>query len=200
MRKEDFFEVLGELDDDIVKGAKEPMKKMINWKTMRVAAIAAVLAIALIVPAAAYAIETIRYNAAVGYLTSLGIDVEDLSDYSRQEVIKACEVYDAYDDVQNDLLENLLPKDGSVSTRPTEPTSVTSEQVLKLMPTMTAQDVIDLLGDTQDVGSGILILSYRVDNDYILYIPFTGLDAQLGVYGEDLLKALQPADMAAINK
>lgn len=32
MRKEDFFEVLGELDDDIVKGAKIPMKKRWNWK------------------------------------------------------------------------------------------------------------------------------------------------------------------------
>ncbi len=31
MRKEDFFEVIGELDDDIVKGAKSPMKKKINW-------------------------------------------------------------------------------------------------------------------------------------------------------------------------
>lgn len=32
MKKEDFFEVLGELDDNIVKGAKTPMKKKINWK------------------------------------------------------------------------------------------------------------------------------------------------------------------------
>ena len=32
MKKEDFFEVLGELNDDIVKGAKRPMKKKINWK------------------------------------------------------------------------------------------------------------------------------------------------------------------------
>lgn len=32
MRKEDFFEVLGELDDDIVKGAKTTMKKKMNWK------------------------------------------------------------------------------------------------------------------------------------------------------------------------
>ena len=33
MRKEDFFEVLGELDDDIVKGAKTIMKKKMNWRT-----------------------------------------------------------------------------------------------------------------------------------------------------------------------
>lgn len=194
MKKEEFFEVFGELDDDIVEGAKAPMKKKIRWKTMRTAAIAAVLAIALIVPAAAYVIETVRYNAAVGYLTSLGIDVKDLSDYSRQEVIKAYEVYDTAADETNDLLEKLMPENTSSSVRPTEPTDVTSEQILELMPTMTSQDVIDLLGDTQDVGFGLLILCYRVDNEYILNIPFTGLDAQLGVYGEDLLKALQPIE------
>jgi len=32
VRKEDFFEIVGELDDDIVKGAKTPMKKKMNWK------------------------------------------------------------------------------------------------------------------------------------------------------------------------
>ncbi|NCE65312.1 hypothetical protein D1159_12160 [Pseudoflavonifractor sp. 524-17] len=32
MRKEDFFEVLGELDDDIVKGARTMMKKKLGWK------------------------------------------------------------------------------------------------------------------------------------------------------------------------
>lgn len=32
MKKEDFFEVLGELDDNIVKGAETSMKKKMNWK------------------------------------------------------------------------------------------------------------------------------------------------------------------------
>lgn len=32
MRKEDFFEVLGELDDGIVKGAAAPAEKKMNWK------------------------------------------------------------------------------------------------------------------------------------------------------------------------
>ncbi len=32
MRKEEFFEVLENLDDDIVKGAKAPMKKQVHWK------------------------------------------------------------------------------------------------------------------------------------------------------------------------
>lgn len=32
MKKEDFFEVIGELDDGIVKGAEAPVKKKTNWK------------------------------------------------------------------------------------------------------------------------------------------------------------------------
>ena len=44
MKKEDFFEVLGELDDDFVKGAKVmTMKKKMTWKT--IGAMAACLAL-----------------------------------------------------------------------------------------------------------------------------------------------------------
>lgn len=45
MRKEDFFEVLGELDDDFVKGAKTIMKKKLNWNVW--GTIAACLALVL---------------------------------------------------------------------------------------------------------------------------------------------------------
>ncbi len=38
MRKEDFFEVLGELDDDLVKGAKTAVKKKMNGRTWGVMA------------------------------------------------------------------------------------------------------------------------------------------------------------------
>ncbi len=47
MKKEDFFEVLGELDDDIVKGAKTPMKKKMNWKAW--GAMAACLAMVTVI-------------------------------------------------------------------------------------------------------------------------------------------------------
>ena len=59
----------------------------------------------------------------------------------------------------------------------------------QLTPTMTREDVLSLLGDTQDVGSGIYIYLYEVDQQYLLRIPFASDDAQLGVTGEDLLKA-----------
>lgn len=46
MRKEDLFEALGELDDDIVKGAKASATKQPNWKTWGIMAACLCLAIA----------------------------------------------------------------------------------------------------------------------------------------------------------
>lgn len=45
MKKEDFFEVLGELDDDVVKEAEAPVKKKWNWKVWGAAAACLCLAI-----------------------------------------------------------------------------------------------------------------------------------------------------------
>lgn len=55
---------------------------------------------------------------------------------------------------------NLLPDSGEPIQRPTQ---VTSEQVRELTPTMTREEVLSFLGDTQDIGSGIYIYIYKVD-------------------------------------
>ena len=47
MRKEDFFEVLGELDGDIVKGAKTIMKKKAYWKVWGTMAACLAIVVAL---------------------------------------------------------------------------------------------------------------------------------------------------------
>lgn len=48
MRKEDLFEIIGELDDDLVKAAKAPVKKIIDWKAVgTMAACFTVICIAL---------------------------------------------------------------------------------------------------------------------------------------------------------
>ncbi|HKL98758.1 MAG TPA: hypothetical protein VJZ06_02470 [Mobilitalea sp.] len=70
------------------------------------------------------------------------------------------------------------------------PAKVTSEQIKKLTPDMNYDDIISILGETQDIGSGIYILVYEVDGTYLLNIPLAGYDAQLGVTGEKLLEAL----------
>ena len=89
-----------------------------------------------------------------------------------------------------EALLGLLPEDGE---EPADaPAQVTSGQIRALTPAMTREEVLSLLGETQDLGSGIYVYVYEVDGAYLLRIPFAGDDAQLGVSGEDLLKALAP--------
>lgn len=72
------------------------------------------------------------------------------------------------------------------------PTQVTADQIENLTPTITRADVLSLLGDTQDIGFGIYVYLYEVDQQYLLCIPFAGDNAQLGVTGADLLTSMTP--------
>ena len=72
------------------------------------------------------------------------------------------------------------------------PAQVTSQQIRGLTPDMTREEVLALLGDTQDIGSGIYVYVYEVDQRYLLQIPFASDGAQLGVTGEALLQAMAP--------
>ncbi len=189
MKNAKLFKAIGEIDEKFIIGEKKEIKKkefsVPFFKRFAMAGF--IFTVILGVSITVYAMEfEKKYNAAVGYLNSLGIPVEDLSDYSKREIIKSVDAYQNYEEskIVNDLLKN----NEIISS----PINITAEQVKSLKPTMTYSDVKELLGDTQDVGSGIYILYYIVDNEYTLSIPFTSESSQLGVYGEDLLKALQP--------
>ena len=65
-----------------------------------------------------------------------------------------------------------------------------------LTPDMTYREIVQRLGDMLDVGSGIYILKYRVDDAYMIPIPLAGDDVQLGVAGEKLLEAKEPLETA----
>ena len=187
MTNEKLYEVLGDINEKYVSEARvyQKAKKPI-W--VKWGAIAACLC--LMIPLTAFAIDIIQYNAAVDYLNSLGIVVEDLSDYSHKEIKEAVKTIDAGE--SSPLTEEILSLIPENKEPLDIPTQVTSEQIKKLTPTMTRKDVLSLLGDTQDIGSGIYIYLYEVDQQYLLRIPFASDEAQLGVTGEDLLKALVP--------
>ena len=189
MKREEFCEVLGDINENYVKEARANRKAkkrgQFQWK-----ATAACLCLLLAAPLTAFAMDTIQYHAAVDYLCSLGISVEDLSDYSRTEIKEAVKTMDAGESspLTEEIL-NLLPDSGEPIQTPTQ---VTSEQVRELTPTMTREEVLSLLGDTQDIGSGIYVYVYKVDGEALLRVPFASDEAQLGVTGEDLLKTLSP--------
>ena len=187
MTNEKLYEVLGDINEKYVSEARvyQKAKKPIwvKWGAI-------VACLCLMIPLTAFAIDIIQYNAAVDYLNSLGIVVEDLSDYSHKEIKEAVKTIDVGE--SSPLTEEILSLIPENKEPLDIPTQVTSEQIKKLTPTMTRKDVLSLLGDTQDIGSGIYIYLYAVDQQYLLRIPFASDEAQLGVTGEDLLKALVP--------
>ena len=187
MTNEKLYEVLGDINEKYVSEARvyQKAKKPIwvKWGAI-------VACLCLMIPLTAFAIDIIQYNAAVDYLNSLGIVVEDLSDYSHKEIKEAVKTIDAGE--SSTLTEEILSLIPENKEPLDTPTQVTSEQIKKLTPTMTRKDVLSLLGDTQDIGSGIYIYLYEVDQQYLLRISFASDEAQLGVTGEDLLKALVP--------
>ena len=188
MNSRKLFHSIGEIEDRFIDEAspKEKMQPTKRRFSVIKAAVAAAIILVTAVPITAFAIETFQYNAAVTYLTSLGIEAEDLSDYSRREVIDTVKTYDAGE--SNALIENLLQENDKIPVTDTM-AQVTSEQVSKLTPTMTYKDIIEVLGNTVDVGSGIYILQYEVDGEYTIKIPLADDNAQLGVTGDKLLEA-----------
>lgn len=191
MNNKKLYEEFGHIDDaliyeaETVKSVSVPQRAWFKKPFIAACLILTILA----VPITAFAIETYRYNAAVSYLLSLGIQAEDLSNYSRSEIKEAVNAVNACETTA--LTEESSSTETSAPSIET-PTPVTSAQVKSLTPTMTYSDVISTLGETADIGSGIYILVYEVDEKYELNIPFASSDAQLGVDGETLLQALQP--------
>ena len=81
MRKEDFFEVLGELDDDIVKGAKITMKKDKDKKPIwaKWGALAACLALIVSLAGGTLIAEAKAYSTAVKFFEVNGLSMEGLN-------------------------------------------------------------------------------------------------------------------------
>lgn len=72
--------------------------------------------------------------------------------------------------------------------------SVSSEKITQINSGMNYYDIIDLLGQSKNIGSGLVILPYVVDNEYSLLLTFIKpLSEPAGFVGEELLKQLQPA-------
>ena len=207
--KKNLLKAIGYVDDQLIEKAEtytgvKRKKAWVKW-------VAAAACVALLLTTTVFANEIIRFNAAVTYLTSLGIPAEDLSDYSRQEIKDAARIIEAKEVLKsaaqvmdakealaegesNGLVDEYYALNATNDVPADTPKKVTSAQIRELTPTMTRKEVLEFLGDTVDVGSGIYIYVYEVDQAYLLNIPFANDDAQLGVNGADLLKALRPIE------
>ena len=178
-----FSKAMSELDGTYIIEAACYRKK---GKKLLITIAAACLCL-LLLPAGVLAVDAVEYNAAIGYLESLGIPAEALSGYSRSEIKQAAKTLDAGE--SSGLADEILGLAPDGGEGHEEPAEVTSEQIMELKPEMSREDVLSVLGETQDIGSGIYVYVYEVDGEFLLHIPFAGDEARLGVTGEDLLKA-----------
>ncbi len=103
MNVKKWSDAMGELDSRYIEEAMDSTKKREKRYLPLIAACACLL---LAMPLAAFAIDTIQYNAAVDRLISLGIPAEDLSDRSRKEIKEAARTIDAGE--SSPLTEELL--------------------------------------------------------------------------------------------
>ena len=167
MNAKAFSDAMSELDNRYIDEALNYKRKAKKPIWVKWGAIAA--CVCLMIPLTACAIDIIQYNAAADYLNSLGIAVEDLSDYSHKEIKEAVKTIDAGE--SSPLTEEILGLIPESKETGDTPAQVTSEQIKQLTPTMTRADILSLLGNTQDIGSGIYIYLYEVDQQYLLRIP-----------------------------
>lgn len=101
MRKDDFFEVLGEIDDDILKGAKTnmEMKKKMNWKAWGGAAAAC---LCLAAGAAVILYQSSSGKVDVGGVPAAGIGGAVIDDEGGNEsVMYSVAVYPAFESEKN---------------------------------------------------------------------------------------------------
>ena len=76
---------------------------------------------------------------------------------------------------------------------------VSSHAVGSIRKGMTYAEVIQLLGPTHDVGSGLHVAHYIVDKAHNLYLSFASPDDVCQKSGADLLQSLQPIDDGTVG-
>ncbi|MEG0772817.1 hypothetical protein [Clostridium sp.] len=150
-----------------------------------------------------------EYDKAQSYLSDIGIETSNLSKTESIKVYKDMESanfkYDTTKVVlmakanelgienvpQNakEIYQSIVDYYGVINTG-----KVTSSEVKSITPGITYKEIIQLLGPTKDIGSGLHVLQYVVDDNKLLYINFADENDICEKSGDDFLKNLIPVD------
>jgi hypothetical protein len=71
---------------------------------------------------------------------------------------------------------------------------ITSSQISAINKGLSYKEIIEILGNTKDIGSGLHVLQYAVDDNKILYLSFADENDICDKSGSDLLMMLEDAD------
>lgn len=167
------------------------------------------LAVLFIIPLSAYAaVDSYEYNKAESFLNKIGIDLSELSRSDTKKIYKDIKSdsfeYETTVDVLNERAQEIGIESISASGREIYDSiveyyslhytaEITSEQIKNIKAGMTYNKIIEYLGPTKDIGSGLHVLLYAVDGDKVLYLSYADENDICNQSGEQLIKTLTDA-------
>lgn len=151
------------------------------------------------------AVDAYEYSQAESFLSGIGINASELPRSEVKEVYKDIKSESfslpATLNILMDKAEEIgiknLPNDGKAIydalvayNSLTYTAKITSDQIRAIKAGMTYKEIIEQLGVTKDIGSGLHVLQYAVDGDKILYLSFANENDVCTKSGEELLQTL----------
>ena len=167
------------------------------------------IAILITVSMSVYAVvDVYEYNQADSFLGEIGIDASSLLRSDAKNVYKdiksgAFEYATTKDVLYNeankmgikdipqnakDIYNSIVEYNGLVYTG-----KITSAQIKAIKAGTSYKDIIKVLGNTKDIGSGRHVLQYAVDGDKIFYLSFGDENDICNQSGDELIKTLVDA-------
>lgn len=176
-------------------------------KKVWIAAISLVF-VATISVAVYAAVDIYEYKQADSFLGEIGIKASTLPRSEAKKVYEDIKSdtfeYDATADVLNeravemgiekipqnpkDIYQAIVEHNGLIGTA-----KITSAQIKSIKTGTSFKDIVMLLGNSKDVGSGLHVLQYAVDGDKIFYLSFADENEICNKSGDELLKTLVDA-------
>lgn len=176
-------------------------------KKVWIAAISLVF-VATISVAVYAAVDIYEYKQADNFLGEIGIKASTLPRSEAKKVYEDIKsdafAYDTTADVLNeravemgieeipqnpkDIYQAIVEYNGLIYTA-----KITSTQIKSIKAGTSFKDIVKLLGNTKDVGSGLHVLQYAVDGDKIFYLSFADDNEFCDKSGDELLKTLVDA-------
>jgi len=166
-----------------------------------------VLLMSVVVYAAADAIE---YSKANALFEEIGISAAELPRSEAKKIYRDIKSesfsYEGTAEILEEKAKSLgmatVPKDPKqvyeaiVNYSPyTYTGKITSDQVRLIKAGMKYSEIVEILGDTKDIGSGVHVLQYVVDDNKILLLSFANINDICMKSGDELLANLKELDI-----
>ena len=189
-----------------IKSVESDGRRAKLFKKKRLAVIIAVIAVLCVGPISAYAaIDSYEYNQAESFLNKIGINLNELSRSDAKRIYKDIKSdsfeYETTVDVLNERAQEIGIGSASADGREIYDSiveyyslhytaKITSEQIKNIKAGMTYNKIIEYLGPTKDIGSGLHVLLYAVDGDKVFYLSYADGKDVCSQSGAQLLKTL----------